>query len=53
MKKAIIYDVGASSYKYLRDIEERYQIIAVTDGYKKLEEWQGYRFIEPTQIRKY
>lgn len=51
--KAIIYGLGQSSDKYLKTIEEEYNIIAVSDGYKKCGSWNGYHFIEPDQLNNY
>lgn len=53
VKKVIIYGIGESSCKYLKNIEHEFQIIGVSDGKKRVDKWEGYQFIEPTQLKKY
>lgn len=52
-KKVILYGLGQFSEYYLKIIEEEWEIVAVSDGYKKFDTWRGHRFIEPLQINEY
>lgn len=52
-KKVIIYGIGRASSKYLKNIEEEWEIVAVSDRHSKCEIWNGYPFIEPSQLKDY
>lgn len=52
-KKVIIYGIGSASSKYLKNIEEEWEIVAVSDQHSKCEMWNGYPFIAPSQLKDY
>lgn len=52
-KKVIIYGIGSASSKYLKNIEEEWEIVAVSDQQSKCEMWNGYPFIAPSQLKDY
>lgn len=52
-KKVVIYGIGQASDKYLKNIEEEWEVVAVSDGYKKCDNWNGYSFIAPSDLKNY
>ncbi len=51
MRNVILYGLGKSASRYLERIEKDWSIIAVSDSFTTYQEWNGYRFVSPENIK--